>query len=626
MDDDTGSGLSGFDGAEEIDDEADRSPFPPSIGPSSGRVRIIGAEQAGAMTPPEGFSVTPDPIEAELFDAQHEELEPARAGLAPTQAEPSKGPADRDLDEPGSFEAAPGRPYSAGDDPTAVHGSGFKERSGLEDDDDFSGLGEPEEPDLRWGTGRAGDTELPHWTDPPTGQVPAVLARDEPDLPEWQRRGDTGPVWRESEHDWASPGFEPAGLADDETRVGQLSAEDRPEERRPWEFGELEEEDGFGDDWPSSGGGREVTFAAEPERVGSFSGESTDPEHASTGDLGPITTISSSVRRTASAASPVRTRRGRKNRQPIGFSDAPLASSETDEAATSATRGPGRTQHPLDPAADGGSGRNMPVAIATGVAVAALALLAMWSGPLESVVVATIVVTLCAAELYGTLRRSGRRSATILGIVATVAVMVAAYAKGPSAIPFVAVLLLAATMVWYLIGVERGSPVEGVAHTMFVFVWVGVFGSFAALLLAPGQFPHRHGIAFFLGAIIAAVLDDIGALTVGRWFGRHPFAHDVSPSKTWEGFAGGAVLAIVGSVVITSRIHPWTVDKALVLAIVVAVLAPIGDLCESLVKRDLKLKDMGSLLPGHGGMLDRFDALLFVMPATYYLVRLVHLG
>ena len=268
----------------------------------------------------------------------------------------------------------------------------------------------------------------------------------------------------------------------------------------------------------------------------------------------------------------------------------------------------------------------MPLAVATGVAVAAVALLAMWGGPLPTVILATVVITLCAAEAYGTLRRSGRRPATLLGLVATAAIVAATYSKGPSAIPLVAVLLLIGTMLWYLIGVESGSAVEGTASTVFVFVWVGILGSFAALLLAPSEFPNRHGVAFFAGAVIAAVLDDVGALVVGRYFGRRPLAPHVSPKKTWEGLLGGSVLAILGSVFITGHIHPWTTPKAALLGVVIAVVAPIGDLCESLIKRDLSLKDMGSMLPGHGGLLDRFDALLFALPATFYLVRLVHLG
>jgi len=205
-------------------------------------------------------------------------------------------------------------------------------------------------------------------------------------------------------------------------------------------------------------------------------------------------------------------------------------------------------------------------------------------------------------------------------------VMVAVYAKGVSAIPLVAALLVVTTLVWYLVGAERGSTVDGVAGTIFGFAWIGLLGAFAALMLSPSQYPHRHGIAFLFGAVVATIGADVGALAVGSWLGRHPLAPRVSPGKTWEGLIGGAVLAVVLSAAVVGQVHPWTVPKAALLGVVAAVVAPIGDLCESLVKRDLGLKDMGAMLPGHGGVLDRIDALLFVLPATYYLVRVLNLG
>jgi phosphatidate cytidylyltransferase len=514
----------------------------PGLAIGSQRVRIIGAEQAGSVVPPKGFAVTEDPL---------------------------------------------GSPVS----------------------DDFEALDDPGGLDLRWAPTepRGGsDTELLHWTDPPTGQVPAVLVRRDEDLPQWQRDGDTGPVWREHARDWEDPGFEPSMLGDDETRVGELRTDDRSEERRPWEFGETEDETLEDPAWPEQ--------LALDEEIS---------EGVEIGLSAPVTTISSSVRRTAAQTrTPSRQRHGRRRQLP----ENPDLTVDSTPGAQTQTPHPGRIPGQAERPPEGREGRNMPVAIAAGVAFAAIALLAWWSGPLATVILATIVITLCAAEAYGTLRRSGRRSATLLGLFATVGVMIAAYSKGPSAIPFVAVLLVVGTLLWYLAGVERGSPVEGSAYTIFVFAWVGILGSFAALLLAPSLFPDRHGIAFFAGAIIAGVLADVGSLAAGRLFGRHPLAPKVSPGKTWEGLIGGSILAIVGSALIVGRIHPWTTPKAALLGVVVAVVAPLGDLCESLVKRDLKLKDMGSMLPGHGGMLDRFDAILFVMPATYVLVRLVHLG
>jgi phosphatidate cytidylyltransferase len=188
------------------------------------------------------------------------------------------------------------------------------------------------------------------------------------------------------------------------------------------------------------------------------------------------------------------------------------------------------------------------------------------------------------------------------------------------------VLITAFTLLWYLFGVERGSAVAGTASTLLVVGWVALLGSFAGLLLDPVAFPHRHGIAFLLGAIIATVANDVGALVVGRWVGSRQLAPSVSPNKTWEGLAGGALASILVSTVVVGAIHPWSASNAALLGVVVAVVAPLGDLSESLLKRDLRLKDMGTLLPGHGGVLDRVDALIFVLPATYYLVRALNLG
>ena len=115
-------------------------------------------------------------------------------------------------------------------------------------------------------------------------------------------------------------------------------------------------------------------------------------------------------------------------------------------------------------------------------------------------------------------------------------------------------------------------------------------------------------------------------LLVGSAFGRHPLAPSVSPNKTWEGLLGGAVAAVLVAVIVVHFIHPWTISKALVLGIVVAVVAPIGDISQSMIKRHLGVKDMGRLMPGHGGILDRVDGLLFVLPATYFVVKAFHLG
>jgi CDP-diglyceride synthetase len=272
------------------------------------------------------------------------------------------------------------------------------------------------------------------------------------------------------------------------------------------------------------------------------------------------------------------------------------------------------------------AGSSLGIRVGTGIAVAVVALLAFKLGTVPSLVLSVIVVTFAAGECFGVLRKAGYHPASLLGLVGTISLMVGAYAKGIAALPLVLVLITVFTLIWYLFGIERGSPVAGTAATLLTVGWVSLLGAYAGLLLSPSTFPDRHGIAFLLGAIIATVANDVGALVIGGWLGSRPLAPTISPNKTWEGLFGGAVFSILVSTVVVGAIHPWSASNAALLGVVVAVVAPIGDLCESLLKRDLGLKDMGRLLPGHGGVLDRVDALLFVLPATYYLVRALNIA
>jgi phosphatidate cytidylyltransferase len=117
------------------------------------------------------------------------------------------------------------------------------------------------------------------------------------------------------------------------------------------------------------------------------------------------------------------------------------------------------------------------------------------------------------------------------------------------------------------------------------------------------------------------VAHDVGSYAVGARLGRHRIAPGISPGKTSEGLIGGSVLTLVVAVAIVAHIHPYTLMSAILLGLVVLVFAPLGDLFESVAKRDLGIKDMGKILPAHGGIFDRIDAMLFVLPATYLLLR-----
>jgi phosphatidate cytidylyltransferase len=158
------------------------------------------------------------------------------------------------------------------------------------------------------------------------------------------------------------------------------------------------------------------------------------------------------------------------------------------------------------------------------------------------------------------------------------------------------------------------------ASTLFVYAYVGGLGGFAGLVLG-----FNDGIGILLGLVLCVVANDIAAYFGGRRFGRRPLTA-ISPNKTVEGFVAGAAGSLLVGVVLVGSITPWDRPSALFLGLIIALLAPLGDICESMIKRDLGVKDLGGILPGHGGVLDRFDAILFCLPAVYYLVRLLDIA
>jgi len=270
----------------------------------------------------------------------------------------------------------------------------------------------------------------------------------------------------------------------------------------------------------------------------------------------------------------------------------------------------------------GGAGRDVPVAAGVGLAVAALTLLLFKLGPRYAVALVTVVVVVAAAEFFNAVRRDGHQPATLLGIAASGSLVLAAYWKGEAAIPLVLFLTVVFGLLWYLAGAgDDDRPVAGLGITLAGVGYVGLLGSFGALILG-----LPDGIGVLLGAIVPTVAHDVGAFFVGRNAGRQPLSA-ASPNKTWEGLAGGWVFALLAAVIVLNvvGVEPWAGEfvDTVKLGIAVALAATLGDLCESLIKRDLGLKDMGEILPGHGGLLDRFDGLLFALPVTYYAARIL---
>lgn len=183
--------------------------------------------------------------------------------------------------------------------------------------------------------------------------------------------------------------------------------------------------------------------------------------------------------------------------------------------------------------------------------------------------------------------------------------------------PTVLFLTTAVCLLWYLVGAAHETPVMNIGVTLLGVLWVGLFGSFAGLMLALGD----DGTGILLAAILGTVGYDVGGLFIGKNAGRQPLSA-ASPNKTVEGLVGGCVVGFVVVVVLSTAFGLGPIDsfsEGMLVGLAVALAAPLGDLCESLVKRDLGVKDMGSILPGHGGLLDRFDGLLFALPAVYLL-------
>ncbi len=293
-------------------------------------------------------------------------------------------------------------------------------------------------------------------------------------------------------------------------------------------------------------------------------------------------------------------------------------------AAGTQVYAPAAPPHTPGDSGDGGADADLTTRVIVGLVVAGVVLGAAVVGPKALVFLAAVAVTMAAAELYQGLRTRGYQPATLLGLAASAAVVGAAYWQGERALPLVTAILLVFSFLWYLAGVVKGRPTMNIAVSVMAYLYVGFLGSYAALIFHIRSLPHgilkpEHCTGILLGAVLATVAHDVGSYFVGRYGGKTPLAPTISPHKTFEGLVGGTFVTIIVSVLLIRSIAPWNAMRAFWLAVVVCLAAPLGDLCESMIKRDLNVKDMGKTLPGHGGILDRIDALLFVLPATYYL-------
>lgn len=278
------------------------------------------------------------------------------------------------------------------------------------------------------------------------------------------------------------------------------------------------------------------------------------------------------------------------------------------------------------------AGRNLPAATAVGVGMLVLVLGGLLVLPLGFVLVTTAFAVFGVWELFRALEAAGTRLPIIPVMTGTVAMPTAAYFGGAEGLLFAMLLSSVAVLLWRSLAGAAGSA-RSIFAGVFTLAWVPFLISFALLPLhatggrtPAGLWPDGvipQGAWQIATLLLLVVSNDTFGYLVGASLGKHPMAPKISPKKTWEGFAGsiaGAMLiGVPASVFVLDK--PWWVGAVLAVGMVAA--ATAGDLAESMVKRELGIKDMSSILPGHGGVMDRLDSIVFASPVAFILFSAV---
>lgn len=260
------------------------------------------------------------------------------------------------------------------------------------------------------------------------------------------------------------------------------------------------------------------------------------------------------------------------------------------------------------------AGRNLPAAIAVGLTLGALILGTLFTERRAFGAVIAAAVAIGVLELCRALRENGMDAARVPLVIGGAVTIAAAYQRGSTALLFGLVATCLACLAWRL---ADGGPgvVRDWTASIFVATYVPFLAGFAALMTAAPD-----GAARIVAFIATTVCSDVGGYVAGVLKGKHPMAPSVSPKKTWEGFAGSTIACVVAGVALVSTVMEIAWWQGVLYGLAVVVAATIGDLGESLVKRDVGIKDMGHLLPGHGGIMDRLDSLLVVAPVAWMLL------
>ncbi|HYY12271.1 MAG TPA: phosphatidate cytidylyltransferase, partial [Kineosporiaceae bacterium] len=267
--------------------------------------------------------------------------------------------------------------------------------------------------------------------------------------------------------------------------------------------------------------------------------------------------------------------------------------------------------------AAGRAGRNLPAAIGVGLALAVAVVASLFVRKEAFVVLVAAAVVGALWELTTALAKKAIVVPLVPLAVGAVGMLVSAFVAGEDGLLVSFTLTAFGVLLWRIIDGAEGAA-RDVAAAVFVAAYVPFLAGFAMLMLA-----ERDGPARVLVFVAVTVANDVGGYASGVLFGRHPMAPSISPKKSWEGLSGSLVLCMaVGAATVHFVLH-GPVLAGLAVGVAAALTATLGDLSESLLKRDLGIKDMGTLLPGHGGIMDRLDSLLPTAPAVALLLMLL---
>ncbi len=261
------------------------------------------------------------------------------------------------------------------------------------------------------------------------------------------------------------------------------------------------------------------------------------------------------------------------------------------------------------------AGRNLPAAIGVGAGLGAMVVVSLFL--FKDVFVAVVVLALGVGlwELARALGTAGIKVPFLPVLTGGTLMLVGAYYGGMETAAVAMALTVIGTLVWRLSDGADGF-VRDASAGVFCLSYLHLMGVFVMLMLVETDGPWRI-VAF----IVATVASDIGGYTAGVFLGKHPMAPTISPKKSWEGFSGSLVFGIAAGIATVTLALDGDWWVGVLLGIAGVVMATLGDLSESLIKRDLGIKDMGDLLPGHGGIMDRLDSLIAVAPVAWLILH-----